>query len=460
MATKSIIANQAATILSVLKQFPEGASLEQIQAAAGLDIDVRQLQRRMSNLCELGTIQRRGKTRSIRYHLPVALNLEEEPETYQKVYFLTLSEAGEAIKEMVSLPEAQRIPVGYNQQFLQSYRPNVDFYLSVEDRKQLAKLGQTNAFSVQQAGTYAKQVLQRLLIDLSWNSSRLEGNTYSLLETERLIELGRAAEEKSATDTQMILNHKEAIEFIVQSADEIGYNRYTILNLHALLSYNLLIDPASSGRIRSKPVGIKRSVYTPLAMPPLIEAMFELILHKVSQIKDPFEQAFFMMVHLPYLQPFDDVNKRTSRLAMNIAFNRYNLSPLSFIDVPHKLYMQGLLGVYELNRVELLKDIFIWAYARSAMKYAAIQQTVGEPDPFRMKYRSEIKEAVKKIVTENHNRDNAINAIASKAQPLPVADQTQFIAVVETELLNLHDGNFARYWIKPSEYILWKEAWK
>jgi hypothetical protein len=118
------------------------------------------------------------------------------------------------------------------------------------------------------------------------------------------------------------------------------------------------------------------------------------------------------------------------------------------------------LGVYELNRVELLKDIFIWAYARSAMKYAAIQQTGGEPDPFRMKYRSEIKEAVKKIVTENHNRDNAINAIASKAQPLPVADQTQFIAVVETELLNLHDGNFARYWIKPSEYILWKEAWK
>jgi hypothetical protein len=195
-------------------------------------------------------------------------------------------------------------------------------------------------------------------------------------------------------------------------------------------------------------------------MPPLIEAMFELILHKVSQIKDPFEQAFFMMVHLPYLQPFDDVNKRTSRLAMNIAFNRYNLSPLSFIDVPHKLYMQGLLGVYELNRVELLKDIFIWAYARSAMKYAAIQQTVGEPDPFRMKYRSEIKEAVKKIVTENHNRDNAINAIASKAKTLPVADQTQFIAVVETELLNLHDGNFARYWIKPSEYILWKEAWK
>ena len=90
------------------------------------------------------------------------------------------------------------------------------------------------------AGTYARQLFSRLLIDLSWNSSRLEGNTYSLLETERLLHLGEAAEGKDAREAQMILNHKAAIELLVDQASETGFNRYTILNLHGLLSDNLL----------------------------------------------------------------------------------------------------------------------------------------------------------------------------------------------------------------------------
>ena len=90
------------------------------------------------------------------------------------------------------------------------------------------------------AGTYLRQVMGRLLIDLSWNSSRLEGNTYSLLETQRLLELGEAAEGKAAEETQMILNHKGAIELLAEGSDQIGFNRYTICNLHAILSENLL----------------------------------------------------------------------------------------------------------------------------------------------------------------------------------------------------------------------------
>lgn len=113
------------------------------------------------------------------------------------------------------------------------------------------------------AGTHAQQILQRLLIDLSWNSSRLEGNTYSLLETERLIELGEATEGKSQTDAQMIRNHKAAIEFLVQNASGIGFDRRTVLNLHALLADGLLPDPRAPGRLRTKPVGIGGSVFHP-----------------------------------------------------------------------------------------------------------------------------------------------------------------------------------------------------
>jgi Fic family protein len=158
-----------------------------------------------------------------------------------------------------------------------------------------------------------RQIFSRLLIDLSWNSSRLEGNTYSLLETERLLELGEAAEGKDALEAQMILNHKAAIELLVEQATEVGFNRYTILNLHALLSDNLLADPQACGRLRAIVVGIGRTVYHPLEVPQLIDEFFQQLLDTAAAIADPFEQAFFAMAHLAYLRPFEDVNKRVSR---------------------------------------------------------------------------------------------------------------------------------------------------
>jgi len=141
--------------------------------------------------------------------------------------------------------------------------------------------------------------------------------------------------------------------------------------LHALLSNNLLGNPNACGRLRSIPVRITKTVYVPLAIPQLTEECFKLIVHKASHIKDPFEQSFFLMVQLPYLQPFEDVNKRVSRLTANIALIRENLCPLSFVDVPQEIYINGLLGIYEYNRLELMRDVFIWAYKRSCSLYVA-----------------------------------------------------------------------------------------
>lgn len=248
-------------------------------------------------------------------------------------------------------------------------------------------------------------------------------------------------------------------KFIVQNTEDIGFNRYTILNLHALLSNNLLPNHAASGRLRSFGVGITRSVCAPLCMPQLIEEMFEHMLEKAAQIENPFEQAFFIMVQLPYLQPFDDVNKRVSRLAANISLNRRNLSPLSFTDVPNELYVQGLLGVYELNRIELLKDVFLWAYDRSAKQYAAQRQSLGEPDPFRLKYRDAIRQLVTEVVSEAMPKSFAPGLIKLSALKLPNENQNKFVEAVETELMNLHEGNFARYIIRPAEFKAWQLVW-
>jgi hypothetical protein len=191
----------------------------------------------------------------------------------------------------------------------------------------------------------------------------------------------------------------------------------------------------------------------------LIAEQFDLILEKAKAIENPFEQAFFMMVHLPYLQPFDDVNKRTSRLAANIPLFKNNLSPISFVEVPNELYTQGILGVYELNQMDLLKDIFMWAYEKSAVRYAAIRQNVSEPDPFRTKYREEIKSLITEIISANLSPKEGSELIKANAAKLPKEDRDKFAEFVEGELLAIHEGSFARFRVSLSEFKIWKENW-
>ena len=124
-----------------------------------------------------------------------------------------------------------QIAVCYNRDFLDSYRPGTSFYLSENERAHLATVGKPQ-MAEQPAGTYARLILNRLLIDLSWNSSRLEGNTYSLLDTRRLIEFGQEAEGPDRLESQMILNHKDAIEFVVDEVDDIGIGRYRRISIH------------------------------------------------------------------------------------------------------------------------------------------------------------------------------------------------------------------------------------
>ena len=450
-------------IEEVVHRYPGGASAQEILRALAVPIPLRTLQYRLKSLVTRNRLIMDGEGRWARYRISHAAaavrpaDLAARAEAEEPA--IPLSEAGTSIRHYVQRAPEARKPVGYDRKFLDRYRPNVSFYLTEQDRTHLAAVGRPQ-IAGQPAGTYAKQILNRLLIDLAWNSSRLEGNTYSLLDTKRLIELGEEAEGRAHLEAQMILNHKDAIEFLVSAADEIGFNRYTILNLHALLANNLLADPTAAGRLRYIAVGIERSTFHPLEVPQLIEECFDQILATAAAIADPFEQAFFIMVQLPYLQPFDDVNKRVSRLAANIPLIRGNLSPLSFADVPRRTYTDAVLGVYELNKIDLLKDVFIWAYERSAARYVAVRQSLGEPDPFRLRYRTQLREIIAGLVRAPVGRkDTAARIAAWSSAAIDPADRQQFNDVVETELASLHEGNFARYQIRPSEFAVWREVW-
>jgi hypothetical protein len=447
-------------IEDAVRRNPDGVSAPEIlRALATPAVPPRTLQYRLKHLVTRNRLIMDGEGRWARYRMHDAPKMATVREDADQPV-IPLSEAGTTIRDYVRQAPEARKPVGYDQKFLGRYRPNASFYLTEQDRTHLAAVGRPQ-IAEQPAGTYAKQILSRLLIDLAWNSSRLEGNTYSLLDTKRLIELGEEAVGRAHLEAQMILNHKDAIEFLVGAADEIGFNRHTLLNLHALLANNLLADPTAAGRLRYIDVDIERSAFHPLELPHLIEESFDQILATAAAIRDPFEQALFVMVQLPYLQPFDDVNKRVSRLAANIPLIKRNLAPLSFADVPRQTYSEAVLGVYELNKIDLLKGVFIWAYERSAARYAAVRQSLGEPDPFRLRYREQFREFIAELVRARVGRkDAAARITAWSKKEIDPGDRERFAEIVEAELIGLHEGNFARYRIRPSEFAAWRQVWE
>ena len=451
-------------VVNAVRQRPDGASIEMIQSGLGEGVARRTLQRRLNELVKQGRLVAKGRKRGAMYRVPAEGSVSVQPEAgainaeagaLSVEIYVPMSAEGSRLRDLVRSPLTLRTPLGYRREFLLDYRPNETWFLPRETRTHLRGLGEAPT-PERRAGTYARDVLGRLLIDLSWASSKLEGNTYTRLDTQRLIEQGEAAAGRDARETQMILNHKRAIEYLVDGADEIGYDIHTFQNLHALLSENLLADPGAGGKLRERIVDISGTVFRPLAIPQQIDGFFRVVLDKAAAIGDPFEQAFFLMVQIPYLQPFEDVNKRVSRLGANIPLLKHNLCPLSFVEVPERAYVEGTLAVYERNKVELLVDVFAWAYERSCQQYRAIADSLPQPDPFRRKYRDVLADIIGEIVRKRWEADSLIIE-RETANLVPAEDRTRFIEMAIAELKGLHDGNIARYRLRLSEFRDWKE---
>ena len=453
-------------IEAVIARHPDGIGVQRIARELADALPRRTLQYRLRRLVASGRLVRHGAGPSTRYRAPLYIDIEvcmamgvPRMSVRLEVVSRELEKLRDDLRDKYLAQPAERRPrIGYSHAFLDDYRPNVSAYLSGDERTRLWGMGQP-ARTPEPAGTHARRILDRMLIDLSWNSSRLEGNTYSLLDTKRLLEFGDPAEGRNIRETQMILNHKQAIEFLVETGDQIGCDRRTVLNLHALLAEDLLPDPAAPGRLRAMPVGIEASAYQPLDIPAQVEEAFDRLLATARQIADPFEQALFCLVQLPYLQAFDDVNKRVSRLAANIPLIKHNLSPLSFNDVPRDYYTDALLLIYEQHDVRLMKELFLWAYERSAARYGAIRQSVGEPDPFRVRYRESLRELVGGVIRDRLDVKSASARVAAWTAEIDGADRARFRELAENELLGLHEGNYARYRVSSAEFDAWREVW-
>jgi Fic family protein len=362
-------------ILRHLGQKSEPITLAELVDELDFNYNNRTIRRLLNELVEEGLVQKCGHTKGVKYVATKvsASNEEKGPiistqgsHHSEQISSCFGSESLGAIEE-VTKPLFERQSITYNSDWLNSYQPNKSFYLSSGLRKQLRKGGQRASVQDPQ-GTYSHQIFDRLLIDISYNSSRLEGNTYSLLETERLLLHGDSVEGKLDKEKVMILNHKEAIRYLVDNAIRLKVSQNVIFTLHYLLSDGL-VETQYAGKVRDYAVRIGGSTYIPFEDPKQLQLQLEKIAEKAAVILDPFEQSFFLLVHISYLQAFVDVNKRTARLSANIPLITRNLVPLVFSDVEVKDYMSAMIAIYELQDVRPLLDLYVYSYLRTCVAY-------------------------------------------------------------------------------------------
>lgn len=275
------------------------------------------------------------------------------------------SPAGIELIRRLAAPLAVRGPVSFQREFVECYVPGESWLMQEEAADELYRLCHLQG---PPAGVDARKAFSQLLVDLAWNSCRLEGNRYSLHAAEELLNGGAI---RCDVDTVMLLNHKAAIEFLVDSAPQEGLSSLVVRNLHAILMQDLVPDNGSLGAIRKSPLGIAGTLYSPMQEPDILESMLVSIVEKAALIENPVEAALFLWVQLAYLQPFEHGNSLTSRLAANIPLLLHNCATLTFQDVTRDDYSRAMLAVYELRDATLAADVLSWTYRRSVRKYAA-----------------------------------------------------------------------------------------
>lgn len=212
---------------------------------------------------------------------------------------------------------------------------------------------------------YSKE-MERLAIDLSWKSSQIEGNTYSLLETERLLKDKETAAGKTKEEASMLLNHKEALDFIINQPDYINPLKVSsIEDIHSILVKDLDI----TRNIRSRRVGISGTNYKPLDNEFQIKEALESMCDLINSRNNVFEKALLTLVLISYIQPFSDGNKRTARIISNAILINNHYCPISFRTIDSIDYKKAMLIFYEQTNINPFKNVFIGQFEFAVNTY-------------------------------------------------------------------------------------------
>lgn len=274
------------------------------------------------------------------------------------------------------------------------------------------------------------------------------------MDTQRLVLEGASAEGKLDEEKIMILNHKEAIRFMVDNAPKLEITEHIICTLHFLLSDGL-IESRYAGRLRGHGGRIGGSTYIPFEDKKQLEVRFNHIIEKAASIENPYEQSLFLLTHITYLQGFADVNKRTARLSANIPLIKNNLVPLSFNDVEREDYISAVIAIYELQDVRPLLDLYLFSYMRTCAMYDSTVKAIGF-DEIRVRYRQQRRALIREIVLNKLKGDFLRDYINTQALKIEKEDDRQsFIGDVMEDLEQIDLNRISGLGITPEQLQTW-----
>lgn len=299
------------------------------------------IKRSLNNLIEQNYISKEGKGKGTKYLLSTSYSIIRKIDIEE--YF-------------TQDIDDRKIQSSFNFKLISEILPKVELFSQSELQKlQMLQKQFQNNINLLSTSQYENE-LERLAIDLSWKSSQIEGNTYSLLETERLLKEKLTADGKTKEEAIMLLNHKEAIDFIIMHPDylnPIKVNR--IEDIHSILVKELGIKR----NIRNHRVGISGTNYKPLDNEHQLREALNQMCDLVNLKQNVFEKALLLLVLLSYLQAFDDGNKRTARIVSNACLIHHKHCPISFRTVDSIEYKKAMLLFYEQNNISAFKTLFM-----------------------------------------------------------------------------------------------------
>jgi len=327
-------------IIEYIKKAGDSSSKE-VYDNAGLSVSYATLKRLLTKLLSENYLSSKGKGKGTKYVISP---------TYEVLQPIDIDQYYE--QEI----DERKIKEGFNFSIIKDVfgKHSVFTQRELEKLKGLQQLFQTN-ISQLSVPEYNKE-FERLAIDLSWKSSQIEGNTYSLLETERLLKEKETASGKTREEATMLLNHKEALDFLLENPDYVTpLSVSRIEDIHSILMKELAVER----NLRKKRVGISGTNYRPLDNEFQIAEALQDTCDAINSKTEVFEKALLALILISYIQPFMDGNKRTSRIVSNAILMNQKYCPISFRTVDSIDYKKAMLLFYEQNNISNFKKIFI-----------------------------------------------------------------------------------------------------
>lgn len=327
------------------------SSREEIRIGINFQESDATLKRLIASGVEAGDIRVEGKARATRYALSNRAHL-----------LMPLSLSTYFAKDV----DERQVQTNFNFALINEQLPQVDLFTDEELAHLNTLQSEFRAHLIEMTDNAYRREMERLGIDLSWKSSQIEGNTYSLLETERLLRESKTADGKTKEEAVMLLNHKDALRFVLDNTDylkELTINR--IEDIHTLLTKELSVDKG----LRHRRVGITGTQYRPLENEFQIQEAMQDTCALINSRSNVFERALLALILLSYIQPFMDGNKRTARITSNALLIANGYCPLSFRTVDSIDYKKAMLIFYEQNNLYAFKQIFINQYEFAVREY-------------------------------------------------------------------------------------------